>query len=187
MFVEGEIYKEREICQQLGGSPVQNMPMKNGRVTCVFIPDIKDDDKGHYYIQVAAGKNSIKAALTLMEQPEGVPAFLRGMSGSPKYIGLYTAVQRLMSVEDIEYYRYSDSFELDSILLLHKVEAAAEKINKATVTNKNSENTTLKLKGKWCSSCKNTKEHDQFFKSKKNGDGFTNWCRDCLDNYHQIK
>ena len=56
MFVKCEIYKERKIFQLRGGSPVQNMPMKNGRVTCIFIPDIKGDDEGHYYIQVAAEK-----------------------------------------------------------------------------------------------------------------------------------
>jgi len=76
VFVKCEIYKERKIFQLRGGSPVQNMTMKSGRVTCIFTPDVK----GHYYMQVAVEKNSIKAALTLMEQTECVPAFIIGLT-----------------------------------------------------------------------------------------------------------
>jgi len=186
IFEEGCVYSPVEICRYLGGATQQTLPMRGGCVTSIFLPYIEDDEKGLPYIQINAGKNSVKAALALLGQDEGVPAFRKTRNDRAIYIGVHTAVDQLMDKDDIEYYRYTQGYEISSILLLHKVEKEAPSENRQPTSVISTRKPTLSgaPKGKWCKGCEIIKSRDQFHNSKKNDDGLTIWCRSCLAEKH---
>jgi len=91
-----------------------------------------------------------------------------------------------MDKDDIEYYRYTQGYEISSILLLHKVEKEAPSENRQPTSVISTRKPTLSgaPKGKWCKGCEIIKSRDQFHNSKKNDDGLTIWCRSCLAEKH---
>ena len=57
MFCVGKKYSTYNVCKELGGSYMQNLPMKGGLVRAVFIPDPRLRRDALTYIQILDSPN----------------------------------------------------------------------------------------------------------------------------------
>ena len=166
MFRIGDKYSTYEVCKLLGGSYMQNLPIKGGIVRVIFIPDPRLRKDELTYIQILDSPNSIKAALSLLNQ-DSVHTFIKRSDSSAEYIGRYYGASWITEKNEVEYYKYAEITKIHSIVLLVKDE---DQDNKPFIERK------------VCKCCNKERSIEDFFKSQKNKDGYTKWCRVCLEN-----
>lgn len=182
MFKTGESYSPYKICLRLGGSHRQNLPLKSGKVTVIFVPKIVKERNLPLFLEVYSKPKSIEAVESLIKEGAGKHTFLRIDESTAEYLGIFKAGMQTYDSDEISYYKYSKNHKIHSLLFFEEITdlAPVQKAPIATAPAKPKAEKALLPRSKVCKKCKDQKTALEFFKSPRNSDGLTKWCRSCL-------